>query len=115
MDIKRSKLDRYWNQPNQWTAYLRSAEELQRMMQNTQPATRKIRDLDGEPGWPGGTPCKNPNHNPPMHQVFSPGVYEHICPGCGARKEFTVRRPVWNADGGRRDAPPALPDPPVEC
>lgn len=47
--------------------------------------TRKIADL---PVWP----CSHPGHKPPQHQVFQPGVYEHVCPACGLRTTFTVRR-----------------------
>lgn len=41
-------------------------------------------------------PCMNPSHNPPMHIVLSPGVYEHTCPGCGAKQRFTVAGPYWS-------------------
>lgn len=34
--------------------------------------------------------CKYPEHNPPGFQVFTPGMYEHTCPGCGAITNFTV-------------------------
>lgn len=34
--------------------------------------------------------CRHPEHRPPRMQVFKPGSYEHICPGCGARSYFTV-------------------------
>lgn len=56
---------------------------------------RKIRDIT--PPWnlpPHGTggpgPCYHPEHNPPSMIVLTPGVYEHVCPGCGARVEFRV-------------------------
>ena len=39
--------------------------------------------------------CNHPGHNPPMHQVFQDGVYEHICPGCGAVQHFTVVNPTY--------------------
>jgi hypothetical protein len=48
---------------------------------------KKIKDLS--------KPCLNPEHNPPMHIVLEPGVYEHTCPGCGKTQIFTVRRPIW--------------------
>lgn len=35
-------------------------------------------------------PCLHPEHKPPTHIVLSPGVYEHICPGCGYSTKFTV-------------------------
>lgn len=44
--------------------------------------TRKIRDIK--------PPCNHPDHKPPMHMVFKPGVYEHICPACGEVITFTV-------------------------
>lgn len=48
--------------------------------------TRKI----AEPN-PWVRPCRNPEHNPPSMQVFTPGVYEHICPQCGNITTFIVR------------------------
>lgn len=36
-------------------------------------------------------PCTHPGHNPPMHMVYKPGVYEHVCPSCGKKQVFTVR------------------------
>ena len=47
--------------------------------------TRKIPETDR---WP--LPCVHPEHNPPSLQVFEPGLYEHICPACGARQMFRV-------------------------
>lgn len=59
--------------------------------------TKKIRDLPQCEGWSSTRkikdfqdPCLHPEHNPPSHMVYSPGIYEHICPGCGKRMEFTV-------------------------
>jgi hypothetical protein len=43
---------------------------------------RKIADIP--------EPCRNPQHDPPSMICLSPGVYEHTCPGCGARVLFTV-------------------------
>lgn len=43
---------------------------------------RKIKDIK--------PPCLNPEHNPPSHYNYEPGVYEYICPGCGQRTEFSV-------------------------
>ena len=34
--------------------------------------------------------CLSPEHNPPTHMVFEPGIYRHICPNCGESQEFTV-------------------------
>ena len=48
--------------------------------------TRKIK----EP--PGMIPCNHPQHNPPSHMVFEPGLYEHTCPACGATMQFRVDR-----------------------
>ena len=36
--------------------------------------------------------CNHPEHNPPGHMVYEPGVYEYICPGCGKVKKFNVNR-----------------------
>lgn len=44
--------------------------------------TRKIADLPAV--------CRHREHNPPSMQVFTPGVYEHTCPGCGASQTFRV-------------------------
>lgn len=44
--------------------------------------TRKISDLPEM--------CRHPEHNPPTHMVYEPGVWEHICPSCGNRIVFTV-------------------------
>lgn len=35
-------------------------------------------------------PCNHPEHYPPSHRVFSPGVYEHTCPRCGHVVVFNV-------------------------
>lgn len=47
--------------------------------------TKKIADL------PANERCMSPDHNPPAHQVFLDGVYEHVCSRCGWRTVFTVR------------------------
>lgn len=54
--------------------------------------TRKIADL---PKY-----CRHPNHNPPSHQVFEDGIWEHICPGCGDVTTFTVSRPRFGDTRG---------------
>ncbi len=46
--------------------------------------TRKIADL------PLSRVCRHPHHSPPSMMVYSPGVYEHTCPGCHARTTFRV-------------------------
>jgi hypothetical protein len=43
---------------------------------------RKIADIP--------RPCTNPGHYPPNMIVLPPGVYEHVCPGCGQKMTFTV-------------------------
>lgn len=48
--------------------------------------TRKIADLDPRP-------CRHPQHEVPSMRVFSPGVWEHTCPGCGNKIIFTVNQP----------------------
>lgn len=35
--------------------------------------------------------CNHKEHNPPTHQHFAEGVYEHYCPACGKRKVFIVK------------------------
>jgi hypothetical protein len=66
-------------------------------------STRKIRDLD-----PKET-CTDPEHDPPMYMVFSPGVWEHTCPSCGKTVTFTIRnmkyvdRPVPWWPGNHQD------------
>lgn len=47
---------------------------------------RKIRDLPK--AWT--YPCHHPEHNPPTMIVLQPGVYEHICPRCGASQTFVI-------------------------
>lgn len=44
---------------------------------------RKIRDFR-EP-----LHCQHPEHNPPSMIVLEPGIYEHVCPGCG-RKQMVI-------------------------
>lgn len=39
-------------------------------------------------------PCPHPEHNPPGMIVLEDGTYEHICPACGKRQVFVVRRPT---------------------
>ncbi len=56
------------------------------------------RPFGTEPVFTGGTRkiaelpevCRNPEHNPATMRVYTPGVYEHTCPGCGAVQHFTV-------------------------
>lgn len=35
-------------------------------------------------------PCSDPSHFPPSHMVWPPGIYEHTCPGCGNKMQFTT-------------------------
>lgn len=50
------------------------------------------RRLDGPEWnkWSKHNLCLHYAHNPPMHQVFKPGLYEHICPACGHKTIFRV-------------------------
>lgn len=48
--------------------------------------TRKIREPQPM--------CADPEHNPPGNMVFSPGTYEHTCPGCKRKVVFTVSGPI---------------------
>jgi hypothetical protein len=52
-------------------------------------ATRKIADLPKE------ETCRDQQHNLPTHMVYPKGVYEHICPSCGKKQCFTIRKPRW--------------------
>lgn len=47
---------------------------------------KKIKDISSKDY------CRHPEHNPPNMIVLPPGVYEHTCPSCGAKKIFTVNR-----------------------
>jgi len=47
--------------------------------------TRGLRKIKGIK-----TPCNHPEHYPPNNIVLEPGVYEHVCPACGARFVFEV-------------------------
>lgn len=35
-------------------------------------------------------PCSHPEHEPPKYIVLQPGIYEHRCPACGAKRIITV-------------------------
>lgn len=39
--------------------------------------------------------CTDPSHDPPSHMLYEDGVWEHVCPSCGATKVFTVMRPRY--------------------
>lgn len=58
-------------------------------------STRKIAELPAHS-------CSNPEHNPPGHMVYSDGIWEHVCPGCGKRQVFVVRRPRLNVSDAAR-------------
>lgn len=47
--------------------------------------TRKIVELT-----PSAASCRHPEHDPPKHCAFSPGLYEHTCPACRVRQTFLV-------------------------
>jgi len=51
--------------------------------------TRKIRDLARH------ETCRDPDHDPAKNRLFADGVYEHECPACGWKQQFTVRHPVY--------------------
>jgi hypothetical protein len=42
--------------------------------------------------------CSHYAHNPPNMMVYEDGIYEHVCPGCGAVSVFTVRNPTMGVD-----------------
>lgn len=57
---------------------------------------RKIADL------PLPHRCQHPEHDPPKMIVLKPGVYEHICPGCGAKKIVTVNPTHYSCRNAER-------------
>lgn len=58
---------------------------------------RKVGELPDFDGWQTKDKrgCYHPEHNPPTHIVLEPGIYEHTCPGCSRKIEFSVQ-PTWN-------------------
>ncbi len=52
--------------------------------ENHYGGTRKIADLKPI--------CRHPEHDPAKMKAWEPGVYEHVCPGCGAIQHFTISR-----------------------
>lgn len=46
--------------------------------------THKIGDL------PKIKECRNPEHEPAKMRLYEPGIYEHICPGCGSKQNFII-------------------------
>ncbi len=49
--------------------------------------TRKIEEPEI---WKSKPLCRDRGHEVPSHQVFEPGLYEHVCPSCGEKKVFRV-------------------------
>ena len=41
-------------------------------------------------GYDEKLPCRHPDHNPPIMILLDPGVYENVCPACGAKTTFRV-------------------------
>ncbi len=39
--------------------------------------------------------CRSPDHDPPRHLALAPGLYEHVCSGCGRRLVFRVAGGVF--------------------
>lgn len=75
--------------------------------------TKKVADIEPTGGWYGkraDRPCFHREHNPPMHQVFPPGVYEHTCPACGKVQSFRVQPPWCLTTVGPVSAPWEVPD-----
>lgn len=54
--------------------------------------TRRIGDVSQENP---SELCRDLEHLPPDGMCFEPGVWEHICPGCGTRTVFVVNRNVF--------------------
>jgi hypothetical protein len=38
----------------------------------------------------GVVPCMDQEHEPPKLIALKPGTYEHVCPSCGQKKQFTI-------------------------
>lgn len=64
--------------------------------------TRKIGDLLNHAAVVCRPVCRHPEHNPPTHQVFENGVYEHECPACHATQTFVVYKPTLTTGPGAR-------------
>lgn len=47
--------------------------------------TRKLEE------WEMPKQCNDPDHDVPTMQYFPPGTYEHECPKCGKKTQFTIR------------------------
>lgn len=56
-----------------------------------EPGTKKIAEPPER--------CRDPEHEPAKHRVYTPGVYQHTCPTCGAQVTFTVRETCWELRG----------------
>jgi hypothetical protein len=41
--------------------------------------------------------CSHPEHNFPNMIVLPDGIYEHICPGCGAKQVVTIINPRYES------------------
>lgn len=60
---------------------------------------KKIGDI------PNKSFCSHPEHNFPNMIVLPDGIYEHVCPGCGAKQIVTIVHPryksykPWTLDG----------------
>jgi hypothetical protein len=50
---------------------------------------RKIRDLSPAQ-WGQPAPCSSPDHEFPSMIVLEPGVWEHVCAGCGRRTQVVI-------------------------
>jgi hypothetical protein len=50
-------------------------------------STRKIADIEDS------EPCRDPEHEPAKYMVYEPGIWEHVCPGCGKLQRFRVEHP----------------------
>ncbi len=35
--------------------------------------------------------CRHPEHSPHSMIVLKPGIYEHVCPGCGHKQNVVVQ------------------------
>lgn len=46
---------------------------------------------------PEPKPCLDPEHCIPSFAHLFPGIYEHVCPGCGKKSRFAITE-TYNLD-----------------
>lgn len=71
--------------PYNTTIYLFDHTHLNQNKDEWRSGLRKIADAPP-------IPCQHPEHKFPGMIVLEPGIYEHICPQCGARQIRRIPR-----------------------